>query len=283
MQEVSPEIQAPAPAVNERESEKMEAPVEPIAVEQETSKNMQEGVVLTQHRAPVMVEKLVASPVETAVPEPLVETGHPVLPPSKPTVESEAPPAITSTAVPVIQEVPPFLEPEIISPLKTRQEKEHLTAAELEGNALITKSERRSDQPTPEKALAEKISSEGPDTPKVPSPRPLGAGPVKKSVDDSASAGASGSSATTTATTTTAPAAAAAETSAGQTTEPETEPALTALPNAKPTVVENDILPAVVLEEGGEHKGTKLKKKKQRGFLRGPLHKAAKEIRKAFH
>ena len=279
VQGLAPEIQAPTSAVDERKSEKMEAPVEPNAVEQETSKDMQEGVVLTQHRAPVMVEK-VASAVETAAPETLAETRHMVLPSSKPTVESEAPVAITSTAVPVIQEVPPFVEQETetISPLKTSQGKGHFTAADLEGNALITKSARRSDQPTPEKALPEKISSEGPDTPKVPSPRPLGAGPVKQPADDSASAGASGSSATSTA-----PADAAAETSAGQTTEPETEPALAALPNAKPNVVEKDILPAVVLEEGGEHKGTNLKKKKQRGFIRGPIHKALKEIRKAFH
>jgi hypothetical protein len=158
------------------------------------------------------------------------------------------------------QPVPPLGKPQIISP-EAISPMDRLTAVEVEDDALIGTSARRSDgkvgMPEPEQQ-----SFTAPETPeldfKSTVPPPAFEEPSYTLEDVPVSAPIS----------TVVAAAPAAP------IQQDTEPAL---PKHKPTPVGEHIAPAAVIQE--EHKATR---KKNRGPLRGPLHKAAKEIRKAF-
>jgi hypothetical protein len=256
------------------------------AVPESTSEEVQTILPSDLTRAPVVAEKIAPHPVQSSVPSPLFESEELTAAPTRVTAAAMAPQPVFPVEEPRIEGVSPeVVSPANISPVN------RFTAAELEDHALIKDSARRSDAPSPsphsDKVGANdeprQYSTEAPETPEIESkatiPPPVFEEALVKNKQKEGSAAA--------------PPASALESTGGGAPndaalvapaiekEPEETPLAAAMPNAKLTVVEKDILPAVVLEEGADHKGLK-KVKKNRGVFRGPLHKAAKEIRKAF-
>ncbi|KAG7668793.1 hypothetical protein Ndes2526B_g00494 [Nannochloris sp. 'desiccata'] len=265
--EISPGIQETAPisAATEKESEQIFEATEPIAVllpSPAVDKNSEELQAITHPKhtkAPVDAEDN-SSP-QSIAPAPLVENTELTSAATQGAAE-----AMTPQPVPTLVQ-PQLSSPEAISPV------DRLTAAELEDNALLATSSRRSDVPSPptdrEKVdILEHRSFDAPETPKMEPkstvPLPAFEDPAHKLEDVPVPAPLSTATAT--------------EAALAPSIQQDTEPAIAALPTAKPTPVDKPAVTSVTQEE---QKGT-LKKKKNRGPIRGPLHKAAKEIRKAF-
>ena len=269
-----------------RDSEKTAGVLQPVAVfllspAQQQVEKTSEAITHPTHpsRAPVVAENVSPLPIQAVSPAPVAEKE-----------ETRAAPRVAAEPL-TTKSAETFASPEPFSFHKVMSPEDRFTRATLEDRALISDSARRSDAPSPSphhgKVVipeTEQGSFDAPETPKIEaksSPTLL-----EEPVSEKHAAPAAASQAPPASTEAPPPDKAAAAAGAEEETaapsvaiEEDTEPAIAALPNAKPTVVDKDILPAAVLAGSGEHRG-KLKKATQK---RRPFHKLGKAIRKAFH